>query len=504
MATGDSSAPARRGAASRPATSASWLSNRYLFFALASLSLLMFSIDSTIVAVALPTMMQELRTTLAWIGWTLTAYTLTQTAMMPLAGKLSESYGRMRVFWLCVLLFTAGSLLCGLAPNSGLLIVFRVLQALGGGGFIPSATGIVAREFPESRGKMIGLFTSIFPIGGIVGPNLGGFIIEHASWRDVFLVNVPLGLLVLVLLWRQARQRPERTTRHRVDVWGTLLFAGGISALLAAISLLGNDPRFWRTAPFWALLAASVALLAVFVWHERRVAEPAVDLRLVLRNPFLAVNVYNFLYGAAVFGFFSFIPYYAVVQFQMSPAESGAILTPRSLAMMATATLASLFIIRLGYRLPMILGMLLVIASLLLLSRSQAAWSVAGLRLDTFWLLALEVALAGIGMGLASPASNNAALDLLPDRAAVITGIRGMFRSTGGVLGVALIVLALEFSPDKAAGLRTIFVAIALVLAAAIPLTLLIPDTARSRYQAQLRERGGRELSAASVSSEHG
>src|SRR5579884_337830 len=478
MATGDSSAPARRGAASRPATSASWLSNRYLFFALASLSLLMFSIDSTIVAVALPTMMQELRTTLAWIGWTLTAYTLTQTAMMPLAGKLSESYGRMRVFWLCVLLFTAGSLLCGLAPNIGLLIVFRVLQALGGGGFIPSATGIVAREFPESRGKMIGLFTSIFPIGGIVGPNLGGFIIEHASWRDVFLVNVPLGLLVLVLLWRQARQRPERTTRHRVDVWGTLLFAGGISALLAAISLLGNDPRFWRTAPFWALLAASVALLAV--------------------------NVYNFLYGAAVFGFFSFIPYYAVVQFQMSPAESGAILTPRSLAMMATATLASLFIIRLGYRLPMILGMLLVIASLLLLSRSQAAWSVAGLRLDTFWLLALEVALAGIGMGLASPASNNAALDLLPDRAAVITGIRGMFRSTGGVLGVALIVLALEFSPDKAAGLRTIFVAIALVLAAAIPLTLLIPDTARSRYQAQLRERGGRELSAASVSSEHG
>jgi EmrB/QacA subfamily drug resistance transporter len=468
----------------------------------------MFSIDTTIVAVALPNMVADLHSSLALIGWTLTAYTLTQTAVMPLVGKLSESYGRMRVFLGCVLLFTLGSLLCGLAPNIYLLILFRVLQALGGGGFIPSAVGIVAREFPEQRGRMIGLFTSIFPVGGIIGPNLGGLIIEYASWRDVFLVNVPIGAVVLLVLLRRARSDREATVQHRVDVIGTLLFAGGIVALLSAITLLGNDVTYWRSAEFWALLAASAALLATFVWHERRTPEPVLDLGLVTRNPFLAVNVYNFLFGAAVFGFFSFIPYYAVVQFGMAPAESGAILTPRSLMMMVAATLSSFFLLRLGYRAPMLLGMVLIAASLLLLSRGWAALDLGGAQVGTFWLVAAQVALGGLGMGLAAPASNNAALDLMPDRAAVITGIRGMFRSTGAVLGVALIVLALEFSPDKAAGLRTIFVALAAVLLAAIPLVFLIPDTARDRRLAQQREaaaaRAGSEpVAGPAVAPEH-
>src|SRR6195256_5097627 len=142
----------------------------FLFFGLAALSLLMFSIDSTVVAVALPNMMADLQTSLVWLGWTLTAYMLTQTAVMPLAGKLSETFGRMRVFLVCVFLFTLGSLLCGLAPNIYVLIGCRVLQALGGGGFLPSAAGIVAREFPNNRDRMIGLFSSIFPLGGIIGP----------------------------------------------------------------------------------------------------------------------------------------------------------------------------------------------------------------------------------------------------------------------------------------------------------------------------------------------
>src|SRR5436305_14964147 len=129
---------------------------------------MMWSIDSTIVAVALPSMMTDLHSSLAWIGWTLTGYTLAQTVMMPIAGRLSESFGRMRVFVACVVVFTVGSLLCGLAPSVGLLVLFRVIQALGGGGFLPSATGIVAREFPENRGRMIGLFASIFPIGGVI------------------------------------------------------------------------------------------------------------------------------------------------------------------------------------------------------------------------------------------------------------------------------------------------------------------------------------------------
>src|SRR5437868_8475561 len=211
----------------------------YLFFGLAGVSLLMFSIDSTVVSVALPRMQVDLNTSLVWLGWTLTAYQLTQTAVMPLAGKLSESLGRMRVFLVCVFLFTVGSLLCGIAPNIYVLIACRVLQALGGGGFLPSAAGIVAREFPVNRDRMIGLFSSIFPLGGIIGPNLGGFIVERWSWREVFLINVPIGLIVLLVLLKSATQ-PEATTVRRVDFPGALLFAAAITSLLAGLSLLGQ------------------------------------------------------------------------------------------------------------------------------------------------------------------------------------------------------------------------------------------------------------------------
>ncbi|HYY88979.1 MAG TPA: MFS transporter [Chloroflexota bacterium] len=454
----------------------------YGFFALAGLSLLMFSIDSTIVAVALPTMMADLGTSLPWIGWTLTAYTLVQTVVMPLAGKLSENFGRLRVFLACVTLFTVGSLLCGLAPNVYWLILFRAMQALGGGGFMPSAVGIVAEQFPKSRDRMVGLFASIFPIGGIIGPNLGGILVEHASWRWVFLVNVPIGLLVLAaLLLRRNPADDAAIAERRIDAAGAVLLAGMIAALLTAMTLLGEDPAFGTSPLFWGLLLASVGLLIGFAWQEVHTPEPVIDLSLVGRNPFLAVNIYNFLFGATVFGFSAFMPYFAQVQYGLSPALSGAVLAPRSVVMVGVSAAASIFLIRWGYRLPMVAGLAFWAATLLLLSQGWGGVSVGSLRVEPFWLLAFEIGLSGVGSGLAAPSSNNAALDLLPGRAAVVTGIRGMFRSTGGVLGAAVIVLALQFSPDKAGGLRSVFLAMAILMLATIPLTFIIPDAARSR-----------------------
>jgi EmrB/QacA subfamily drug resistance transporter len=456
----------------------------YLFFGLAGLSLLMFSIDSTVVAVALPNMMADLQTSLVWLGWTLTGYALAQTAVMPLAGKLSESFGRMRVFLVCVFLFTLGSLLCGLAPNIYVLIGCRVLQALGGGGFLPSAAGIVAREFPHNRDRMIGLFSSIFPLGGIIGPNLGGFVVEHWSWREVFLINVPIGIVVFVILLSQMGPAEPAAERH-IDVPGAVLFAGAITSLLAALSLLGNDPSFIRSPAFWAMLIGAGSLMAVFAWQELRVPEPILDLRLVFRGPFLAVNAYNFVFGATVFGFFTFIPYFVVMQYGMSTVESGAILTPRSIAMTATSTVASLYLIRLGYRWPMLAGMACIVGAMAMLSQGWTEVTFSGLQIGTFPLVAAQVALGGIGMGLAAPSSSNALLDLLPERAAVVTGIRGMFRSTGGIIGTAFIVLALELSPDKAAGMRTIYAVLAVLLLTTIPLTFAIPDTARARRRSR-------------------
>jgi MFS family permease len=209
----------------------------------------MFSIDFTIVGVAFRTLVDDLDTTLALAGWTMTGFALAQTSALPLVGKLGEQFGQLRVFVVCVVLFTLGSLLCGLAPTVYVLIAFRVLQAVGGAGFMPSATAIVAREFPESRSKLIGLFASIIPLGGIIGPNLGGYIIQHFGWRAVFLVNVPIGLLIVpALLWQMRAsgqlKAPARSGTRRLDVAGSALFAGSIVSLLLALTLLGDDPTF--------------------------------------------------------------------------------------------------------------------------------------------------------------------------------------------------------------------------------------------------------------------
>jgi Na+/melibiose symporter-like transporter len=274
-----------------------------------------------------------------------------------------------------------------------------------------------------------------------------------------------------------------------------------IATLLTAMTLLGNEPSFWRTPPFWLLLATSAGLLIAFIWQEAHAPEPVVDLSLVGRNPFLAINIYNFLFGATVFGFSAFMPYFAQVQYGMSPALSGAALAPRALIMVPTSAVASIFLIRWGYRLPMVAGLLFWIAALVLLGQGWGGLTIGGLRIDPFWVVAFEIALSGVGSGLAAPSSNNAALDLLPGRAALITGIRGMFRSTGGVLGAAVIVLTLQFTPDKGAGLRAIFLVMAVLLLAIVPLAFVIPDSARRRRLSTVAHPAGRRQVAGVVRS---
>jgi EmrB/QacA subfamily drug resistance transporter len=480
----------------------SWLEQPWAFFAMTALTVLMVAIDSTIVAVALPTLVRDLDTTLVLAAWTITAYALAQTVMLPMAGKLAEQFGQMRVFVVCVALFTVGSLLCALAPTIYVLIACRVTQAIGGGGLFPAATGLVAQKFPQTRMRMIGLFASIFPIGGILGPNLGGFVIEHFGWRQTFTINVPLGILVVGLLARQAlAAQPSRQSSNRsIDVLGTTLFACSIVAFLVALTMLGQDPTFISSPVFWLLLVGSVVMLGLFVWQETRAPDPILDLSLVVRQPFLVVNIFGVLTGACFMGFFSFIPYFAVVQYGMGPLESGAILTPRSLMMIVVSTATSFLLARLGYRVPMLVGMACVTVALLLLGLGIGGFALGPFQIDPLVPLLCIMALSGLGMGLLIPASNNAGLDLLPRRAAVIAGLRGLFNSTGGVIGTAVIVLWLALSPDKAAGLRTVFSVLGVVMLVTIPLVFLIPDRARERMHADARaesERTAAEVAAA-------
>src|ERR1700738_2163032 len=217
---------------------------RHIVFFLAALAVLVGSIDGTIMVVALPQLTESLHTSLSWVGWTLTGYQLVQMVMYPLAGKLSDALGRRRVFLFCVITFTVSSLLCGLAPNVGFLIAFRALQAVGGGGLVPSVVGLIAEEYRGHRAQAIGLISSVMPIGSIVGPNLGGFLLQAGSWRWMFFLNIPIGIAVILgFLWFQpgATREPARS-RLNVDVLGLLQFTGAIVALMVGLTLIADEP----------------------------------------------------------------------------------------------------------------------------------------------------------------------------------------------------------------------------------------------------------------------
>jgi MFS family permease len=354
------------------------------------------------------------------------------------------------------------------------------LQAIGGGGLMPSAVGVISDHYREHRAQARGLFTSVLPIGGILGPNVGGLILEHWTWRDMFFINVPLGCVVFggaMLLLRS--DRPV-ASRH-IDVPGVIMYGSALILLLVTMTAAGEDPGLWQDPRAWLAVLVSVGLIVGFLRYIRRVADPVMDFQLVARQPFLAANLYNLFFGAAVFGVSAFIPTYAVSHFGMSPLLSGAVLTPRSISIILTSLVASLWLIRLGYRIPMLVGSGLVMVMLLLLGTGWTSVQLGGVSIGGFAFLALLLTIGGAGLGLANPASNNASLDLAPERAAALTGVRSMFRLTGGVLSVTGISLALTFFPDRGQGLAIVFGALSVAMLIVVPLTLSIPDTARER-----------------------
>jgi EmrB/QacA subfamily drug resistance transporter len=484
--------------ATSPASSLS--RRRYLIFAVVGLALLMSSIDSTIVAVGLHTIMNEFHTSLAWVAWTLIGFQLASTIILPLAGKLSDEFGRKRIFVGAIILFTASSIAAGFAPNIYFLIVCRVLQGIGGGAFMPSATGIISDAFVDRRATAIGLFASIFPIGGIIGPNIGGFIIDHVSWRWIFFVNGPIGLLLLVSALSILPSSRSAVARRAIDAIGVALFAVSMFLVLYSLLAWGNEAQSGAGLITWLFLSLGLALLLAFLWRESHTDSPLIDLELLKKRPFMAINTYAMVQGSVIFGISSFIPLYAVLAYGMSASESGFILTPRSITMILVSAIASFLIIRSGYRAPMVIGILLLSLSLLLLGLGLHDLSVFGLHIPDIALLSVIVALSGAATGLTFPASNNANLDLAPGKIAAISALRSMFRSIGGIIGGALIVLFLSHYSDQGEGLQHIFLFLSIMLLAIIPVVLLIPDTARQRRRESLARQAAAEAPAKSSS----
>jgi EmrB/QacA subfamily drug resistance transporter len=454
-------------AAATDGTAGEPLDRRKLVFGIVSIGLFMASIDQTIVATALPAIEHELRTGINWSGWTITIYALGQVIAMPIAGKISDMYGRKKVFLISAVVFTVSSLCCGFAGNMVLLLLPRFIQALGGGAFMPSATGIVSDHFGRERDRAVGMFTSIMPVGGIIGPILGGFFVSYWSWRGIFLVNVPIGIVLIVLA---AKFIPASSTRptSRIDIRGIALLAAGIAIAMFGITYLGSGRIPLYSPVFLGCEAVAVLVLGGFIRHSRRCAAPFVPYRLLRGRGFGIMNLINFVYGAAALGFGALVPLYAQDRYGIQPLGGGTLLTARAIGMIAIAGLAAMALRRTGYRMPMIAGFLILAAGLLMMASSAL--------LSPYAWLAIAAAVTGCGMGLSVPASNNASLQLAPDQVAAIAGLRGMFRQSGSITAVAVTTAIMARSDHPGPVQAHVFLVFAALLVLLLPLIKLVPE----------------------------
>jgi EmrB/QacA subfamily drug resistance transporter len=449
---------------------------RYFIFGLAGLGLLMYSIDGTAVAVAFPHLIKDLDTNVLWSGWTVSIYLVAVMSTMPLMGILSDTYGRKKVYLASLVLFTASSLACGLAPNIYILVIFRFLQGIGGASFLPTAAGIVSDLFPDNRESAIGLFTSIFPIGGIIGPNLGAWIVSQYSWRYIFYINLPIGIVLISLITILLHDR-KVSSKLDIDFAGAAFFFGTILFLMLGLNHFAEN--FSVISSFWALLWLGIGFLFLFLFfrQEKKAAHPILDMALLRSKPFFAANLFNMIIGAAVFGIFSFIPFYAITVQKLTILASGMILTPRSLGTISTSALTSFLLKRWGYRRPMVLGVILVgFSTILLGDQGFRLFNVLGIHMGPAESLLILIMMTGIGLGILLPASNNACIELMPEKVATITGLRGMFRAVGGVFGISLITIILHLSATPAKGFQMVFIGFGLVLLLAIPLVFFMPS----------------------------
>lgn len=447
--------------------------NRALAFATVALALLMMSVDSTIVATALHALQRGLDTSINWVGWTITAYSFGFVLMLPISGRLSERYGRRRVFLASVVTFTVASLCCALAQDIYMLIALRALQAAGGAGFTPSATGIVVDYFGDMRDRAVSLFGSIFPVGAMIGPIFGGLFVRYWSWRGVFFVNVPIGLAIMLLALRQIPPDPPRArdAAARMDAAGMSLLGGGLLAGMLAASYLGERHTTAASPLFVLPLAAAVTCIVLFFRHIHRCAEPFLAPRLVHGPDFGAVNLFNMLVGGVTLGSVALVPLYAADRYGLDALSAGTLLIAEGAAAIAMTVASAFALRRTGHRPPLYVGGTVIACGMLLLACRP--WA----GIPPYAWLAGATLLIGAGYGTTNPASRNAGLQLAPQRSSTIAALRTMCLQVGSIstVSIATAIIASASAPGSVQS-RCYAVAALVVLAAMALIVRRVPE----------------------------
>jgi EmrB/QacA subfamily drug resistance transporter len=401
------------------------------------MGLLLASLDQTIVATALTTISEDFHRVDLY-SWVVTAYLLTSTASTPLYGKISDLFGRKRIFQIAIVIFLAGSALSGLSQNMYQLIFFRALQGLGAGGLMTLAFAIIGDVIPpRERGRYQGYFGAVFGVSSVLGPLIGGFLVDQASWRWVFYVNLPIGAVGLVVVNRVLKL-DHNPRRSKVDVIGSALLVSGVSLFLVGVQVAGAAARITTAA--WAYAVPGLLLIVLFVLWERRAPEPIIPLGLFRMKVFSVANILGFVSGTVMFGALLFIPLYLQSVRGVSPTIAGLRMLPMLAGVLLTSITSGRLVSSMGrYKAFVVAGTLLLalgVGSMTFISVSTNAWTLAGMLF-----------VVGSGVGLFMQILTLTVQNSVPyEHMGVGTASVTFFRTLGGAIGSAVLgaILILE------------------------------------------------------------
>ncbi len=388
----------------------------------------MSALDVSIVNVALPTLQGDFKVNMAVIEWVAMAYMLTLTIFLPLFGRLADIFGRTKMYNTGFVVFTVGSAFCGLASSAGFLIGARILQAIGAGLLQANSVALITAAFPaKERGRAIGIQGAVQAVAMSIGPFVGGILISVVSWRAIFYVNVPIGILgtFAALYCLPAAERSGK--REKIDYLGTTLFATGLAFLVLAVN--EGEHIGWTAPIILTYFILGAVLLAAFLVTETRVEHPMIDLTLFKRYAFWAGNLTGLLSYYVLFAVLFLMPFYLEKIAGYNPVVTGSILTPIPLAMAIVAPFAGHISDKYGSRIMTMWGMgVCALASALLIFTGRS---------PNMAILIGELVVLGIGMGLFTPPNNSAIMGSVPkERLGVAGGILNMMRALGLIFGV--------------------------------------------------------------------